>query len=98
LKNGLVADYVLMDTWFTQAPLIESILEKGLFVIGVVKQMKQRYPLYDKFLKLEDFFKLIKPTLQKKNVLGSIQVCHHAENQTPVKIVFVRNHNKKRNS
>ena len=28
MDKGIVADYVLMDTWFTHAPLIESIAEK----------------------------------------------------------------------
>ena len=95
MDKGIVADYVLMDTWFTHAPLIESIAEKGLFVIGMVKQMKQRYHYNDKLLKLEDLFKLIRPTLQKKDVLGSIQVRLQTDNQIPVKIVFVRNRNKK---
>ncbi|MFC0561682.1 IS4 family transposase [Halalkalibacter alkalisediminis] len=95
LDKGVMADYVLMDTWFTHAPLIESITGKGLFVIGMVKQMKQRYRYNDKLLKLEDLFKVIKPNLQKKDVLGSIQVCLQTDNQTPVKIVFVRNRNKK---
>ena len=61
----------------------------------MVKQMKQRYHYNDKLLKLEDLFKLIRPTLQKKDVLGSIQVHLQTDNQTPVKIVFVRNRNKK---
>ena len=95
LDKGIIADYVLMDTWFTHAPLVESITEKGLFVIGMVKQMKQRYRYNDKLLKLEDLFKVIRPTLQKKDVLGSIQVCLQTDSQTPVKIVFVRNRNKK---
>jgi hypothetical protein len=95
LDKDILADYVLMDTWFTHAPLIESITEKGLFVIGMVKQMKQRYRYNDKLLKLEDLFKLIRPTIQKKDVVGSIQVCLQTDNQTPVKIVFVRNRNKK---
>jgi hypothetical protein len=95
LEKGLIADYVLMDTWFTHAPLIESITEKGLFVIGMVKQMKQRYRYNDKLLKLEDLFKLVRPTLRKKDFLGSIQVCLQTDKQTPVKIVFVKNRNKK---
>lgn len=95
LDKGMVADYVLMDTWFTHAPLIESITEKGLFVIGMVKQMKQRYRYDEQLLKLDDLFKRVRPTLQKKDVLGSIQVRLHTEDQTPVKIVFVRNRNKK---
>ncbi len=57
--------------------------------------MKQRYRYSDKLLKLEDLIKLIKPTLQKKDVIDSIQVCLQIDNQTPVKIVFVRNRNKK---
>ena len=32
-----------MDSWFTQAPLIKAITDKGLDVIGMVKQLKQRY-------------------------------------------------------
>ncbi|WP_400244534.1 transposase [Niallia sp. JL1B1071] len=95
LDKGIVADYVLMDTWFTHAPLIESITEKGLFVIGMVKQMKQRYLYNDKLLKLDELFKVVKPNLQKKGVLGSIQVCLQTDKQTSVKIVFVRNRNKK---
>lgn len=43
LKQGILADYVLMDSWFTHEPLIRSILDEGLDVIGIVKQLKQRY-------------------------------------------------------
>lgn len=95
LDKGMNADYVLMDTWFTHAPLIEAITEKSLFVIGMVKQMKQRYHYHEQLLKLDELFKLVKPHLQKKDVLGSIQVRLHTENETPVKIVFVRNRHKK---
>ena len=41
LDTGIVADYVLMDTWFTTEPMIASVLELGLDVIGMVKQLKQ---------------------------------------------------------
>ncbi|SEP02137.1 DDE superfamily endonuclease [Paenibacillus sophorae] len=40
---GFIADYVLMDSWFTQAPLLRQLTGKGLSVIGMVKEMKQRY-------------------------------------------------------
>lgn len=43
IKQGISADYVLMDTWFTHEPLINDILKEGLDVIGMVKQLKQRY-------------------------------------------------------
>ena len=32
-----------MNTWFTTEPMIISILAKGLDVIDMVKQLKQRY-------------------------------------------------------
>lgn len=43
LSAGVEASYVLMDTWFTQQPLIQSIVEQGLDVIGMVKATNQRY-------------------------------------------------------
>lgn len=76
-------------------PLIESITEKGLFVIVMFKQMKQIYQYNDKPLNLDDLFKLVPPTLQKKDVLWSIQVRLQTDRQTSIKIVFVRNRNKK---
>lgn len=35
----LEASYVLMDSWFTQQPLIKEITEQGLDVIGMVKKL-----------------------------------------------------------
>jgi hypothetical protein len=43
LDKGMDADYVLMNNWFTHDPLIESITDKCLFVIGIIKQMKRQY-------------------------------------------------------
>ena len=43
LQSGINADYLLMDTWFTTEPMIRSVLDTGLDVIGMVKQLKQRY-------------------------------------------------------
>ncbi len=43
LFAGINADYVLMDTWFTTEPFIQKIKALGLDVIGMVKQLRQRY-------------------------------------------------------
>lgn len=43
LQVGIKAEYVLMDTWFTTEPMIKEILRTGLDVIGMAKQLKQRY-------------------------------------------------------
>lgn len=92
LKAGIQADYVLMDTWFTTEPMIRSILSNGLDVIGMVKQLNQRYHYKGKAYTL--------PELQKfvcfdgtRNIFGSL--CVSTKNGIPVKIVFVRNRNKK---
>ncbi|WP_327996161.1 transposase [Brevibacillus choshinensis] len=37
IASGVSAAYVLMDNWFTHAPLIGQIVNRGLHVIGIVK-------------------------------------------------------------
>ena len=59
LDAGIVADYVLMDTWFTTEPMIQSILELGLDVIGMVKQLKQRYYFNGKAYTLPELQKFV---------------------------------------
>lgn len=66
LNAGLVADYVLMDTWFTTEPMIHSILELGLDVIGMVKQLNQRYRFMAKqtlYRSYRDLFITIEPQI-----------------------------------
>ena len=91
LKAGIKADYVLMDTWFTTEPMLQEILKNGIDVIGMVKQLKQRYVYHGKLYTL--------PQLQKfmhiensKNIPGSLFVS--TKSGIPVKLVFVRNYNK----
>ena len=55
LNAGIKAQYVLMDTWFTTEPMIGAILNTGLDVIGMVKQLKQRYTYNGKQYKLQEF-------------------------------------------
>lgn len=60
LNAGIRADYVLMDTWFTTEPLIMSILARGLDVIGMVKQLKQRYNYKGRAYTLPELRKFIR--------------------------------------
>ena len=43
IAAGIDVSYVLMDTWFTFAPLIQNVLDRGMDVIGMVKSGNQRY-------------------------------------------------------
>lgn len=92
LKAGIKADYVLMDTWFTTEPMIRSILDTGLDVIGMVKQLKQRYNYKGKRYTLHELRKFVRFEAAK-NIFGSLVVT--TKTGIPVKIVFVRNRNKK---
>jgi len=93
LKQGIVADYVLMDTWFTHEPMIQAILKEGLNVIGMVKQLKQKYTYKGRSYSLNELRTLI-PKNNANNMLGS--VIAQTKNGVPVKLVFVKNRNNKK--
>jgi hypothetical protein len=93
LSNGIEASYVLMDTWFTQQPLIKAIVEQGLDVIGMVKNAKQRYQVNGRMLSLKELYRCASPLQGKKGLLRSIKTT--MANGVPVKVVFVQNRNKK---
>ena len=92
LDTGMPADYVLMDTWFTTEPMIQAILELGLDVIGMVKQLKQRYYFNGKLYTLPELQEFVNYN-GASSIFGSLYVT--TKNGIPVKIVFVRNRNKK---
>lgn len=93
LSAGIDASYVLMDSWFTQQPLIQSIVEQGIDVIGMVKATNQRYLVDEKRVSLKELYRLAKPTSGNKSILRSIHTT--MANGVPVKVVFVRNRNKR---
>ena len=93
LDIGISADYVLMDTWFTTEPFIKSIQDLGLDVIGMVKQLKQSYIFHGKTYKLAQLQKSA-PYKSAKECFGSL-VVYTKNHHIPVKIVFVRNRNKR---
>lgn len=92
LAAGIKADYVLMDTWFTTEPMLKKILKTGLDVIGMVKQLKQRYFYQGKAYTLPELRKFIEKK-SSANIFGSLEVT--TKDGIPVKIVLIRNRNKK---
>ena len=94
LAAGMEADYLLMDSWFTYAPLLAFITELGLPVIGMVKDSSQRYQEGSKILALKELYRLAKPvTGSSSNVLRSIVTS--MKPGIAMKIVFVRHRHKK---
>ena len=92
LTAGIKADYVLMDTWFTTEPMLKNILDIGIHAIGMVKQLKQRYTYNGRQYTLPGLKKFVDFS-GAGNIFGSLVVT--TKTGIPVKIVFVRNRNKK---
>lgn len=94
LSAGIFASHVLMDSWFTHFPLIQALTERGLDVIGMVKNDKRRYRVGKQRLTLDELYHAATPEPgSQKQILRFIQ----AELQgMPVKIVFVRHRSQKR--
>lgn len=92
LTAGIKADYVLMDTWFTTEPMLKEILDTGIHAIGMVKQLQQRYTYNGRQYTLPGLKKFVDFS-GARNIFGSLGVT--TKTGIPVKIVFVRNRNKK---
>ena len=93
LNAGITAQYVLMDTWFTNEPFIKRVTEEGLHVIGMLKDNRQKYRYNGKSLGLKDLAKHIHFD-GFSGIFGSVLVKTEKQ-RIPVKLVFVRNRNKR---
>lgn len=93
LKAGIPADYILMDSWFTHEPLLLRLRnEVGLHVVGMVKQLSQRYLLNGLACTIPMLFDKVSSNPRvSKDIYGSIIVTTKAG--LPVKIVFIVNRN-----
>lgn len=89
MKEGISADYVLMDNLIYPTPLIQSIVEIGLDVIGMVKNTNQRYLVDNQRLSLKELYSFAKPLQGKHGILRSSRTM--MANGIKVKIVFVQN-------
>lgn len=88
----MTASYVLMDSWFTYAPLIREITNRGLDVIGMVKTTNQRYLVNGRKLSLKELYSNAAPIQGKhKDIIRSIRT--QLVPGIPVKVVFVRHSN-----
>ena len=94
LAAGMEADYLLMDSWFTYAPLLASITKLGLPVLGMVKATSQRYQVGSRTVDLKELYGLAQPVLgSSSTVLRSIVTC--MKPGIAMKVVFVRHRHKK---
>ena len=88
LAQGVSASYVLMDSWYTYAPLIAKIKQRGLDVIGMVKATNQRYRVGGRLLDLKGLYQAARPVLGgRRDVLRT--VIAQLVPDIAVKVVFV---------
>lgn len=92
LSQGILADYVLMDTWFTNEPMIQAMITEGIDVIGMVKKGNQKYNYNGELLDLKELRKTL-PKRRSGNILASVIAT--TKSGISVKIVFVRNRTNK---
>lgn len=93
LAAGIRADYILMDSWFTTEPFVKKLSDLGLDVIGMVKDLKQRYYHNGRLYTLPQLAKI---AMDKENKwLYRSLLVRTRKNNLPVRIVFVQNRNKK---
>jgi hypothetical protein len=92
LRAGLSADYLLVDSWFTNMPLVQKMLGRGLHIIGRLKDAKQRYAYRGKMLGLRELRSLF-PEKGRQEIIGGVRV--KASSGEDLKVVFVRNRNKR---
>ena len=94
INSGVSASYVLMDSWFTHAPLIQEVKRRKLDVIGMVKNDNKRYIVNGERLCLKALY-LAAPRVagKNRNILRMIQT--ELAPGIPVTVVFVRHRSKK---
>lgn len=95
IAAGASASYTLMDSWFTHAPLIKEIVDRGLHVIGMVKNDNKRYLVNGRRLSLTELYEAA-PRVEGKssNILRSIRA--ELAPGIPILVVFVRHRSKKK--
>jgi hypothetical protein len=91
LDSGIRADYVLMDTWFTNEPMLKALKARDMHVIGMVKDNKQRYTCRDKVLTLKELYNHLPVKKKNSEIIGSVIV--RTKQGIPVKLVFIQNRN-----
>ncbi|MBU1413958.1 transposase, partial [Myxococcota bacterium] len=94
INAGIGADYILMDSWFC-FPVILCTLGQYLPVICMAKDMKTvLYQHKGQWVRLSKLYRLLRKRPGKAKILSSAVV--ETKQGQEVKIVFVRNRNKKR--
>lgn len=75
IKAGISADYVLMDTWFTNETMLLNLQGIHLHAIGMVKDLRQRYLYNGREYRLKELGRLVLRQGQNSgDIKGAVEV------------------------
>lgn len=97
LKQGIQADYVLFDTWFSSPKMFHQLKDLGCHCVAMVKRTKKVHYRYEgTLMDVKAIFNQNKKRRGRSRYLLSVSVeAVVGENSVPLKLVFVRNRNKR---
>ena len=90
--QGITADYVLFDSWFSNPAQITAIHSKGMDVIAMIKKSSRiKYSYGGEQLNIKEIYSRNKKRRGRSKYLLSVDVMVGKANPIPAKIVCVRN-------
>lgn len=90
--QGITADYVLFDSWFSNPAQLTAIKSRGMDVIAMVKKSSRiNYEYEGQKLNIKQIYARNKKRRGRSKYLLSVSVMLGKENPIPAKIVCVRN-------
>lgn len=97
LSAGHTADYVLMDSWFSNPAHLVAIKNLGLDSIAMIKKSSRiRYEYDGEQLPINKIFGICKKRRGRSKYLLSVNVMVGKDQKIPAKIVCVRNNRNKK--
>ena len=97
LNAGHTADYVLMDSWFSNPAQLVAIKNLGLDSIAMIKKSSRiRYEYDGEQLSINKIFGICKKRRGRSKYLLSVNVMVGKDQKIPAKIVCVRNNRNKK--
>lgn len=94
LAAGVPTEHILMDTWFTNEPFMKKIPSCSLDVIDMLKNNRQMYHFNGGLYNLDSLASYFARIDTAGDILSSV-IVRTKKGHIPVKLVFVRNRNKR---
>ena len=97
LKEGIKANYVLFDSWFSSPKVFHALSDIKLHAVCMIKRSKKVYYGYKgNWVDVKTIFQAEKKRRGRSRYLLSVCVASEVDGkEVPIKLVYVRNRNKR---